>query len=296
MGIKTIVRIISIVIILAVHSGCTYFSDESIAERYVNDGKLEQGYDILKSKKSQTYRSLLLQGIILERQELYSEAVEILSKAIEIHRGEKAFFYRGWAWTELGNFNNAIDDFSQVAKLSPHKTDAFSGLGTVYLRSNQDAMAVKTFQKALKIAPRNIDLSAQYIRALYCNNEEIKALVFLSRLPDEIKDDSRLRIEMAWVLCTSSRMQEKDGIVAEKMLNDMAAQCNKTAIFWEVKAAVDAKSGNFHEAKQSIDKAISLSNSRLYDSILKMEQKAYNRNILPPYRDLSRNRPFLIRK
>lgn len=289
-------RIFLSIIVSIVISGCSYFSDESMAERYINEGKLDQAYNILTSSKSSTYRKFLLQGIILERKESYSEAVESFNQAIKIYPGELAFFYRGWAFMGLGQYDCAISDFLHATEMTPTKIDALSSLGLAYLQAGNNAMAIKTFQQALDVNNHNIEILTQYVRALYCNNEDAKALNFLLRQTNELQNSPQLEIEKAWILSTTQAPQIKDVDGAQRIADAIAKKHNNLAIVWELLATIEAENGNFCEAIKYIDKALSCSNRKSYEKVLRLEQKSYSKNALPLYRELSRYRPFLIKK
>ena len=65
----------------------------------------------------------------------------------------RAFFNRGRAWSDKGDFARAIADFDQAIRLDPAYADAFNNRGVAYAGKGDPAHAVADFDRAVQIDP-----------------------------------------------------------------------------------------------------------------------------------------------
>ncbi len=79
------------------------------------------------------------------------EATEALSRAIEkFERHALAYERRGYVNYKLGNFNDALHDFSKSIRFNPYHPDAYYGCGKVKTLKNDWEGAVSDFDQAVK--------------------------------------------------------------------------------------------------------------------------------------------------
>jgi tetratricopeptide (TPR) repeat protein len=72
----------------------------------------------------------------------------------------RAFFNRGRALADQGQFDRAITDFGQAIRLDPNYPDAYNNRGLAYAGKGQNDLAVADFDQAIR-------LDANYAIAIY---------------------------------------------------------------------------------------------------------------------------------
>jgi tetratricopeptide (TPR) repeat protein len=65
----------------------------------------------------------------------------------------KAYFNRGRAWSDQGQFDRAMPDFDQAIRLDPNYPDAFNNRGVAYLGKGLTERAIEDFDQAIKLDP-----------------------------------------------------------------------------------------------------------------------------------------------
>ncbi|MEQ1745537.1 MAG: tetratricopeptide repeat protein [Saprospiraceae bacterium] len=79
------------------------------------------------------------------------EASEALSRAIEkFERHALAYERRGYVNYKLGNYNDALRDFSKSIRSNPYHPDAYYGSGKVKMLKNEWESAAQDFDQAVK--------------------------------------------------------------------------------------------------------------------------------------------------
>ncbi len=94
----------------------------------------------------------------------YKRAVDDYNKAIEINPGfAKAYNNRGNAYSDLGNYQRAVDDYSYAIKLDQKFAVAYGSRGFAFANFGDNKRAIDDYNKAIKLEP-GLDL-AYYNRA-----------------------------------------------------------------------------------------------------------------------------------
>jgi tetratricopeptide (TPR) repeat protein len=62
-----------------------------------------------------------------------------------------AFQHRGNAWNKMGEYDNAIADYSEAIRLNPQDPDAFSSRGHALNSKGEHGKAVADFEQATKL-------------------------------------------------------------------------------------------------------------------------------------------------
>jgi len=65
----------------------------------------------------------------------------------------RAFFNRGRAWSDRGDYDRAIADFNQAIRLDHNYADAFNNRGVAYSGRGDPARAIPDFDRAIQIDP-----------------------------------------------------------------------------------------------------------------------------------------------
>jgi tetratricopeptide (TPR) repeat protein len=79
------------------------------------------------------------------------------TKAIEANpRDAKAYFLRGQAYNEKGQYDQAIADFTRVIEINPRDARAYLYRANAYFEKKQYDWAIADFTRTLEIDPRNL--------------------------------------------------------------------------------------------------------------------------------------------
>ncbi len=85
----------------------------------------------------------------------YRQAIEDYDKAIEIHPVyEEAYFSRGSVYAILGNHKRAIEDFDKAIEIYPTNADPYVNRGNAFSRLGNNKRAIEDFDKAIEIKPK----------------------------------------------------------------------------------------------------------------------------------------------
>ena len=94
-------------------------------------------------------------GIVHFMRENYSQAVQDISKALELQPANaNAYIYRALAFSRQGSLDYAIRDFNEALGIMPTDASAYVGLGNVYNLMGDNNSAIENYNQALRFAPR----------------------------------------------------------------------------------------------------------------------------------------------
>jgi Flp pilus assembly protein TadD len=126
-----------------------------------------------------------------------------------------AYYNRGNVLFAKGHIDEAIVDWEKTLQLQPNDADAHTGLGNALLRKGAVREAIGHYEQALAMAP----------------------------------EDPHSRINIAWVLATSSDASVRDGARAVEFARKAVELSNtKDPKFLRALAAAYAEAGRFSEA------------------------------------------------
>jgi tetratricopeptide (TPR) repeat protein len=98
------------------------------------------------------------------------------------------FFDKGNEFYEKGDYGKAILNFQNAIKLDPHYADAYSALGTCYLKLMNIQGAFKAFSTAVEINPEILAAQVSLGQIYLMSKEKEKAIekadLVLSKNPD----------------------------------------------------------------------------------------------------------------
>lgn len=141
------------------------------------------------------YKELLDKGIELIHQGKFDEAIDSISKSIELKNDwEISYFYRAVANQANQNFNDAILDYTKALKIKPNMCDAYYNRAKIMLEMKNCDVDLKKIiddlNKALAIDENFIDALFAAAAAHKKIGDYHKALEYLNRLlqlqPDAI--------------------------------------------------------------------------------------------------------------
>jgi tetratricopeptide (TPR) repeat protein len=232
------------------------------------------------------------QGSDYIKQGKYDEAIESLTKAIELnHKGDMAYNTRGWAYYKKSQYDLAISDYTKSLEINPEIELYYNNRGLAYLDSGQNDFAVSDFTRAIEINPDgdriyyfrgmahfnngNYDLAiSDYTKAIELFKEDGnhyfmrgRALLRKGLYDLALADfDETVKLypghadaynEQAWILATCPDEQYRDGVKAVELAENAVA-LSPTPRVLDTLAAAYAEAGMFDDAVATQEEAISI--------------------------------------
>lgn len=112
------------------------------------------------------YKSLLDDGIFDIRNGKFEDAVQKINQSIELKRDwEISYFYRAVAYQALGEFNDALLDYTKAIQLNPRMTDAY--YNRAYINLTRKDIPNPDLQKTVEDLNKALELDPKFIDALY---------------------------------------------------------------------------------------------------------------------------------
>ncbi len=112
------------------------------------------------------YKSLLDDGIFDIRNGKFEDAVQKINQSIELKRDwEISYFYRAVAYQTLGEFNDALLDYTKAIQLNPRMTDAY--YNRAYINLTRKDIQNPDLQKTVEDLNKALELDPKFIDALY---------------------------------------------------------------------------------------------------------------------------------
>jgi tetratricopeptide (TPR) repeat protein len=65
----------------------------------------------------------------------------------------KAYSSRGWAYSEKGDVDRAVADYTEAVRLNPRDADSFQSLAGLYEKKGDNERVIASYSEALRIAP-----------------------------------------------------------------------------------------------------------------------------------------------
>jgi tetratricopeptide (TPR) repeat protein len=173
----------------------------SLADLYYNRGQLGAAEDLYRKiirttpGDVSTENAYVNLGVILDDMERFSEAIEVLEKAISLNsKNENAYFNLGMAYKNSGQPTKAIETWRKAANLSLEDPGKFwEAIGDYYYDNGFYTEATKEFEQLAKLQPLNylvkLKLSDAYFKSKsYDQSEKILVQVLNnSKNPEELK-------------------------------------------------------------------------------------------------------------
>lgn len=112
------------------------------------------------------YKTLLDDGIFDIRNGKFEDAVQKINQSIELKRDwEISYFYRAVAYQALGEFNDALLDYTKAIQLNPRMTDAY--YNRAYINLTRKDIKNPDLQKTVEDLNKALELDPKFIDALY---------------------------------------------------------------------------------------------------------------------------------
>jgi len=187
-------------------------------------------------------------------------ALDYLGKAIQLapNYGD-AYFNRGVAYGNLGQYHQAIAEYSQAIRLDANQADAFNNRGNEYNNLGQYQQALGDYNRAIQLDSNNADAFSnrgvvysklkQYPKAI----EDYKQAIRLD------PDHAPAYNNMAWLNATCPVELYRDGARAVTFSQKAIDLDDEKNILWlDTLAAAYAELGRFADAVKTVERAIKL--------------------------------------
>ena len=90
---------------------------------------------------------------------VWKDSLTLWNYVIEMEPGKTFFSYnnRGIAYSDIGQYDRALEDYNKVIAMNPYYSRAYNNRGVVYSRQGLYDMAIEDFSKAIDLKPNFFD-------------------------------------------------------------------------------------------------------------------------------------------
>lgn len=145
---------------------------------------------LFSSLSAQDIQTLFDDGIKEMESRNFSKAIELFTKALSIKEDGAIYYNRGVCYGQIGEYQNAINDFTKTIESNPDLSDAYNGRGLGYYSLKEYEKAIADFSKAIELNTINSDAYfnrgkaykdiGEYYKAIY---DFAKTVVIVPRHP-----------------------------------------------------------------------------------------------------------------
>lgn len=79
----------------------------------------------------------------------YSEAIELYTKSIEAFPSAEAYTFRGWAYSYLEDYDQAIGDCKRAIEIDPEFGNPYNDIGAYLIETGKPDEAIPWLEKAI---------------------------------------------------------------------------------------------------------------------------------------------------
>jgi len=172
----------------------------------------------------------------------------------------KAHNNLGNALFQLGQLTEAITHFREALRIDPANVEAHNNLGTALLQQGQDGEAIEHFRKALVINPDYAKAHGNLGSLLLQQGMADEALAHTEKAHKLQPDSVEGQCDLAWMLATTPKLSLRNGTRALQLAR-LANQATggENPLILRILAAAQAQTGDFKQAVNTANKALSLS-------------------------------------
>ena len=91
----------------------------------------------------------------LIKEKNYKEIITICNEILNKNEDEKAYFYRGFSRSSVGQYKEAIEDYDKAIELNQNNKNIYSNRGNCKYDIQQYKEAIKDYDKAIELNPNN---------------------------------------------------------------------------------------------------------------------------------------------
>jgi tetratricopeptide (TPR) repeat protein len=172
-----------------------------LADLYYKRGQLSQAEDLYRKiirstpADSSTENALVNLGLILDDQERYSEAVEVLQKAISLNpKNDSALFNLAIAYKNSGEAIRAVETWRKAQQSNPSEPRHQEAIGDYYYESGYYLESAKEFEELVKAHVHNHKFKLKLADAYYRLKNFEQAEKTLIQVLNQSKDSDEIKI------------------------------------------------------------------------------------------------------
>lgn len=110
-------------------------------------------------EKPKTYKDFANEGMALASKGDFEKAVEAFSQAIQMKEDvPQLYFFRAGAYQEMGKLQEAIQDYDKVILMEPNDPDLYNRRGWAYQLSGQPEKAIEDYSRSLDLDPYDMEI------------------------------------------------------------------------------------------------------------------------------------------
>lgn len=160
---------------------------------------------------------------------------------------------------QQGQPGEAIAHFHEALRINPANAEAHNNLGSALLHEGQNTAAAEHFREALRLNPEFAKAHGNLGNLLLEQGMPAQALAHIQKAHELHPDDPGGQCDLAWMLATTPELSLRNGtraLLLARMANQTTGGANPFIL--RVLAAAQAQTGDFKQAVNTADKALSL--------------------------------------
>ena len=239
-------------------------------------------------KKNSPYSYRAFDFVALKQ---YDKAVADLSDAIKYSPAKDSglgdlYYRRGLAYSNMRDYDHAIADQTEAAKLDNGKVEILESRASAYLGKKQDDLAIADLTHVLRIDPKNSTAYHERAAAYQNRHQYDLAVADLNRAIEVSSWDSSAHNALAWMMSTCPEQKFRNGKEAIVHANKACELTSwQDGDFIDTLAAAYAEAGNFPQAVMWQQRAITLMKSENNDHQQDAAKRLELYKAKQPYRD-----------
>jgi tetratricopeptide (TPR) repeat protein len=197
-------------------------------------------------------------GIAHLENEQWDEAIEEFTEVVRLEpKNAEAYYNRGLAWEGKKEWHKAVSDFNAFLRLEPNDPDGYMSRSEALVNLGQSAAAIADLDSVLRLTPDDVEVYCIRGKLREDAGEYRLALFDYNLAAQRQPDDATVLNYLAWLLATAPDAQLRDGHRA--LTAALRAVEIENAKEWDTidtLAAAFAETGNFSQAIRSETEAL----------------------------------------
>ena len=157
-----LIPIILVILLPLLTISFVYYERYYENKRYELEQKKDKTGDTLREKTTlkdhKDAKAYFNRGLAYDDKGQYDQAISDYSKAIEINpRLADAYYNRGNSYDDKGQYDQAISDYSKAIEINSEIAEAYINRGNAYSKKSQYDKAISDYSKAIEINPKYAD-------------------------------------------------------------------------------------------------------------------------------------------
>jgi len=164
-----------------------------------------------------------------------------------------------YAWRQVGTWRNSMALFEHALRVNPNNYLAHGSLGLALSQQGRIDEAIEHYLEALRINPNHSMTANNLGLAMAGKGRLQEAMAFYQRAIRLKPGNAEATNNLAWVLATADEPAMRDGAKAVELALracELTDYSNPTVL--DTLAAAYAEAGRFHEAIQTLERAVEL--------------------------------------